>query len=455
MTPSLVEFLMRNENYKITIGSNIIEDAQAIADKYPGRAESCFLDVGDAEALKALVEKNDIVISFVPPFLHPKIFQACTDAKRNLVTASYISEEMKGFDQQAKDNDLIFLNECGLDPGIDIMSTMKIKDQVEAEGGKITKYESWCGGLPCAEDSDNPLGYKFSWDPKAVFKTSKNSATFLKDGEVVEIQPDDLLTEGTRNKNYLKCLNLEGYPNRDSLAFKEAFNFKDAKTFIRGTLRYGGFKIIMRALHQIGITDYETEFDQAKVKTLRDLTESFVEGVDPKVDEYAEELKSAFITDEEDQKLISRLLQKITDKENTDDIINSWKFFELFNADRVLKPEWKTPLDALSAISLEKMSYADGERDFVIMKHIFQIENKEGESKELHSTMFASGDRVGSGGYSIMAKTVGFTAGIAVNLILQGKIQARGVHSPKTPEFYNQILELLEQENIKLVEEEI
>jgi len=446
---------MRKKNYVITIASNILEDAKAIADEYPGRAHSCYLDVSNEEATKELIEQNDIVISFIPPFLHPKIFKACADAKRNLVTASYISEEMMTYDEQAKKDGLIFLNECGLDPGIDIMSTMKIKDEVEAKGGKITKYESWCGGLPCAEDSDNPLGYKFSWDPKAVFKTSRNQATFLKDGEVINIQPDDLLSEGTRVKDYVKALNLEGYPNRDSLAFKEAFGFKDAKTFVRGTIRYGGFRIIMRALHQIGITEAVQEIDQSKIKTLRALTESFAEGIDAKVEDYTEQLNSASITDEEDQKLISKLLQKIDNKDNIVDIINSWKFFELLNPDRNIEESWKTPLDALSAISLEKMSYGEGERDFVVMKHIFEIETAEGEKKTLHSTMLATGDKVGSGGLTVMAKTVGFAAGAAVNLILEGKIKAKGVLSPKTPEFYNQILPILEEDNITLVEEEV
>ena len=452
MTPSLVSYLMRNDHYSITIASNIINDARAIAGKYPGRADACFLDVGDEEQTINLVKDYDIVISYIPPFLHPKIFKACSLAKIHLVTASYLTDDMLKYDKECKKDDVIFLNECGLDPGIDIMSTMKIKDEIEAEGGKITKYESWCGGLPCAEDSDNPLSYKFSWEPKAVFSTSKNSATFLKDGKVVKVEAEDLMKGGTRPKNYSSALNLEGYPNRDSSVFKKAFNFKDAKTFIRGTLRYGGFSIIMRALHQIGITNADFQIDHRKIKTMRDLTKSLVKDVTPKVDDFTLEFENSYISDKEDQELISCLLQKVPDRENYVKIINSWKFFELFNGERKIKEEWKTALDALSAISLEKMSYAEGERDLIIMKHIFEIETSEGKKKLLHSTMIASGDRIGSSGFSAMAKTVGFTTAIGVNLILEGKIKARGVLSPKTPEFYEQMLPILEEDGIKVSE---
>lgn len=314
---------------------------------------------------------------------------------------------MAKYHDKVVEKGLIFLNECGLDPGIDIMSTMKVKDEVEREGGKIVKYESWCGGLPSAEDADNPLSYKFSWDPKAVFKTSKNSAKFLKDGEVVNLEPDELLEAGTKVKEYMKSMNLEGYPNRDSLTFRDAFGFKDAKTFIRGTLRYGGFGIIMQALHQIGFTDPHLQIDHSKVKSFRDLAEFLAEGYVADLTGLDDVFDKSNITDEDDKKLISRLIQKITDRKNLYSIVSSWKFFELLNPNRLITKHMKTPLDVLSVVSLEKMSYEEGERDLVVMKHLFEIERKNGKIDRLHATMIASGDKIGSGGLSIMAKTVG------------------------------------------------
>lgn len=453
MVPGLVSFLVRNKRNLITIASNILEDAEAIVRQYPARCSATLLDVNDHKDTTDLVKAHDIVISYVPPFLHPKIFKACIDAERNLVTASYISPEMLSFDEEAKSKGLLFLNECGLDPGIDIMSTMKVKDEVERAGGKIIKYESWCGGLPSAEDADNPLSYKFSWDPKAVFNTSKNSARFMKDGEVVDIEAHHLLNKGTENKPYLKSLSLEGYPNRDSLTFKEAFGFKDAKTFVRGTLRYGGFGVIMEALHQIGFTDSHTQLDHSKIKTVRDLAESLAEGNEANTEGLEDLFKKVKIINVEDKVLISKLLQKVSNKEDSWAIVNSWKYFELLNDSYPVTEAQKTPLDVLSAISLKKMSYQHGERDLVIMKHIFEIETADGKIEELHSTMMASGDKIGSGGLSVMAKTVGYTTGVAVNLILDGKITTTGVWSPKTEDFYGKILPELEKDGIKVTEE--
>jgi len=162
-----------------------------------------------------------------------KVAVPCLEAGKNFVSASYISAEMRALDEKVKEKGLIFFNEIGLDPGIDIMGSMKIKDEVEAKGEKIISYESWCGGLPDAVSAaDNPLSYKFSWAPQAVFNTSKNSATFLEDGVVKTIEGKDLLTIGTSLKDFHPAYKIEGYPNRDSISFKNAFGFNDAQTFI-------------------------------------------------------------------------------------------------------------------------------------------------------------------------------------------------------------------------------
>ena len=244
MVPAMLEQLV--EKYTVTIGSNILADAEALASKHHEHATGLLLDVGNHEEVLNLIKQHDLVISYVPPFLHMKVAKPCLEAGKHMVTASYISPEMRALDTEVKKKGLIFFNEIGLDPGIDIMSSMKIKDEVEAQGGKIIGYESWCGGLPdavCA--GDNPLHYKFSWAPQAVFNTSKNSATFLVEGEEVTIEGKDLLSSGTSHKNFHPAYKIEGYPNRDSISFRNSFDFKDAKTFIRGTLRYEGFGMIM------------------------------------------------------------------------------------------------------------------------------------------------------------------------------------------------------------------
>ena len=326
--------------------------------------------------MTGLISGHDVAISYIPPFLHPQVAKACLAARVHLVTASYISPEMKELDAEAKEKGLIFINEVGLDPGIDIMSTMKVKDEVEEAGGKIVGYESWCGGLPDAINADNPLGYKFSWAPQAVFTTSKNQAVFLKDGEVVTIEGPELMTTGTTAKNVHMAYKIECYPNRDSISFKESFGFKDARSFVRGTLRYEGFSYIIRALHQIGITD-STELDHDKHKTIKDVTLELA-------DESPAHSQIAQVDDfdfgsEENQALAKKLLNKCSeeDPKRVRDIIKSWLYFELFS-DIPLNGKGKNYLDAFCNACGEKLWYKDGEKDMVLMKHIFTIVDSSG-----------------------------------------------------------------------------
>ncbi len=44
------------------------------------------------------------------------------------------------------------------------------------------------------------------------------------------------------------ALNLEGYPNRDSLKYKSLYGLDDAVTVLRGTLRYSNYAFIMRSI---------------------------------------------------------------------------------------------------------------------------------------------------------------------------------------------------------------
>lgn len=136
--------------------------------------DAVYLDVSDTAAIEKQIKGYNIVISFVPPWLHMPVLTACVKQGISVATSSYVSPDMMKLDAEAKQKGLTILNECGLDPGIDIMGTMKIVDEAKARGWKIVSYESFCGGLPVAEQADNPLGYKFSWNPGAAIKASRN-----------------------------------------------------------------------------------------------------------------------------------------------------------------------------------------------------------------------------------------------------------------------------------------
>lgn len=214
-----------------------------------------------------LIKQHSLVISFIPPWLHMHVLRPALEAGVNVVTSSYVSPDMESIHEQAKQKGLIFLNECGLDPGLDIMGTMKIVHEAQKNGHRVVGYESYCGGIPVAEQADNPLGYKFSWNPGASIKASRNVATFMRDGKrVVSHEP---LKEVKPVDDVSIAMRLEVFPNRDSTVFLSKFGMEDAKTFIRGTIRYQGFSAVISAFHDIGITS--DDLCPAEVKTIRDL----------------------------------------------------------------------------------------------------------------------------------------------------------------------------------------
>lgn len=193
-------------------------------------------------AIAELVVRHKLVISFIPPFLHMKVLKVCLDKGVHMTTSSYVSQEMEAMHAEATKKGLTFLNEIGLDPGIDIMGTMKILHEAQEKGWRVVSYESYCGGLPVAEHATNPMGYKFSWNPGAAIKASRNAATFKRDGKKVTVP--EPLKDVRFCDDVSVAMKFEVYPNRDSLSFMDKFGMQDCETFIRGTFRYKGFSAV-------------------------------------------------------------------------------------------------------------------------------------------------------------------------------------------------------------------
>ena len=227
--------------------------ADALIDGHPdGRTAS--LDVQDNKSLENMVAKSNLVISLLPYTYHVLVARYCLQHKVHLVTTSYVSSEMNSLDKAAKEKGLLFLNEIGLDPGIDHMSAMKIIHDVKARSGEIVEFESCCGGLPAPDANDNPFGYKFSWSPKGVVMAGRNPAEYLKDGKEIKIRGEDLF-----ENNWLKEVKglgqLEVYPNRDSMLYQSLYGLDNIKTLFRGTFRYSGWCETLLKIVQLGYLD--------------------------------------------------------------------------------------------------------------------------------------------------------------------------------------------------------
>ena len=127
---------------------------------------------------------------------------------------------------QLKKKDLVFMNEIGLDPGIDHMSAMQIINRIRDKGGKMLLFESFTGGLVAPESDNNLWNYKFTWNPRNVVLAGQGgTAKFIQEGSYKYI-PYHKLFRRTEFMNIEGYGTFEAYANRDSLKYREAYGLK-------------------------------------------------------------------------------------------------------------------------------------------------------------------------------------------------------------------------------------
>ncbi len=418
-----VRYLLQQDNLQVTCASRTVSKAEKLVEGY-SNGTALPINVNDREELAALIRENDIIVSLLPWVHHQKVADLCLELNKNMATTSYVSAELKKLDDAVKEKGLLFLNEIGVDPGIDHMSAMQVINMVQDEGGKVLHFYSNTGGLPAPEDNDNPFGYKFSWSPKGVVLASRNSASWLENGKVVEIPGAALFM------NYL-VENIEGledkyevYANRDSVPYKDLYGLEDALTVKRGTYRNLGWCDTLKKMVDLGLVD---ESAVEKGITFKQMMARLVGAVDG-------------------EDVMQKAAQKV-DLSIDDPIIKRLEWLGLFSDEVV--PDFDNVLDVLSQQMQDKLYFADGEIDMIAMQHKFTIENADGSQDLITSTLIDYGIPNGD---SSMARTVSLPLGIGVRMMAEGKMNLTGVQIPNMPEVYEPVLAELENLGIKMVE---
>ncbi len=407
-----VEYLTRKDTNKITVAGYTLKEAQQLADKFDC-VQPIQLDVANKQALLDSVGDYDVVVSLVPAPFHLLIAKVCILLKTHMVTASYQTPEMQALNVDAQQAGICILNEIGLDPGIDHLAAMEIIDKAHEKGETIESFVSWCGGIPEPDDNDNPLGYKFSWEPKGAIKVLQNDAFYQHNNELIEVHGTDLMSWATPIK--ITKLKLECYPNRNSIDYKEIYGLQNIKDIIRGTLRYQGFCGIFQAVKDLGLMQEKAHDVNQNVSW----------------EDYIMELNNA--------KTLSDIKAKISSKAY---LALEWLgCFADANKVRVME----TPLDTLCDLLLQKLQYQESEKDMVVLQHKFVIKKADGSRYFISSVLKEIGN---PNGYSAMAKTVGYPAAMAAQLIAEGFVQSKGVVLPVSKDFYQPLLKLLKKENI-------
>ncbi|HVN56934.1 MAG TPA: saccharopine dehydrogenase C-terminal domain-containing protein [Bacteroidales bacterium] len=419
----MVEFLLQN-GFSIMVASPMKDRAEEMIAGNPN-GKALFWTMDDQSVLDRLVAEHDIAVSLLPYSFHSAVARVCLKHRRPLVTTSYVQREMKEMEQEAKNEGVLFLNEIGLDPGIDHMSAMKIIDHIHGRGGAVNEFYSICGALPAPEAANNPLRYKFSWSPKGVVMASRNSALYLKDGRKVFVEPVNLFRD-TFETDFPGVGKMDVYPNRDSISYKEIYGIPEAKTMFRGTFRFKGWCETLDLMKSMRMLD-DDQADYSGFTFTDFIRERAGLGAGDPVNALGEKYA--------------------VDKKGTAIKALEWLgFFD--NKDMGYK--MTTPFEITSDLMISKMPLGGNERDMVVLQHTFKATYPDGRKETIRSSMLDFGTPATN---TSIARTVALPASIAVKLILDGKIRLSGVYRPVVPEIYMPVLEGLEQLNIRMKEE--
>ncbi|XP_065673366.1 alpha-aminoadipic semialdehyde synthase, mitochondrial isoform X2 [Hydra vulgaris] len=422
----LVEYLSRDGSVHLTAVSSVNDEAEYLAQKYKNTVPVVMDVTKSKERLRGLINQSDLVVSLLPYTFHPEIAKVCISERKNMLTASYVSPEMKSLHQSALEAGITIFQEIGLDPGIDHLLAMKCFDEVKEDGGKVVSFLSYCGGLPAPEDAGNPLRYKFSWSPRGALMTALNGACYMQDGKIVKIEPGQLF-QSCKPLDFFPGFNLEGYPNRDSTAYIEKYGLNDIKTMLRGTMRYKDFSVAVIGMLKLGLLNPKKVpgFEAGTSTTWGKLINILLGSHDLRGDSL-----SIIVYDKIGRNDIS--LKAIQD-------------LGLICSETKIEAK-DTPLDTLADYLSKKLIYAKGERDLVLLRHQIGIEWPNGKMETRNISLVAYGD---PDGYSAMARTVSIPAAIAAKMILDGDVATKGNIIPLTKDLYLPILKNLALENIK------
>lgn len=387
-------------------------------------------DINNEKQRDKEISTADIVISMLPASFHPKVAEACIKYSVHLVTASYVSKEMRNLEVEAKEKGILLLNECGLDPGIDHMSAMKVIDDIRDAGHELTAFETFTGGLLAdSVQDDNPWEYKFTWNPRNVVLAGQGVVKFIQEGKYKYI-PYHKLFRRTEQVFIPGYGYFEGYANRDSLKYLDVYNLQGIGTIYRGTFRRPGFCKAWDVFVQLGATDDSYAMEGVANMTHRDFINSFL---------------SYNPNDSVELKLAHYMQVDVDGPE-----MHKMKWLGLFDNDHVGLHEG-TPAQILEHILKKKWTLKPDDKDMIVMWHKF-LYLESGEEKEIHSTLIATGD---DSLHTAMSKTVGLPVGIAAVKILTGEINVTGVQVPIKREIYGPILEELKQLGFEMTEKQI
>jgi saccharopine dehydrogenase-like NADP-dependent oxidoreductase len=412
---SLIKYLLDHAeqfDWKVRVVDKDISFAASKIANHP-RGSAMEMNALDQKVRAPFIESSDLVISMLPAVFHPQVVRDCITYRKPVITPSYVTPELEAMAADIAEAGIPVLMELGLDPGIDHMSAMQIIHNIEFQGGKLLRFESFTGGLVAPENDNNPWNYKFTWNPRNVVLAGQGGAArYIQEG-LFKYIPYHKLFSRVKPIEIDGHGEFEGYANRDSLKYRSIYKLGDIPTLFRGTLRRAGFSRAWNVFVQLGMTDDGYKVDNVENLTWRKFTNTFLSyHVDLPVEEK---------------------LQKYLDV--SDIVMDKLRWIGIFD-DTPIGLKEGTPAQILQHKLEQKLSLDPGDKDMIVMWHRFNY-MLDGRENEIHASMVVLGDDEDHTG---MAKTVGLPVAIAAKLLLTNKLNVKGIHFPTIPELYDPIL---------------
>ncbi len=410
-------------NLSLRVGDLLMSNAKKVADLVPNSTYFQF----DITADKPLETHDvDLVISMLPAHLHGKVAQSCLESSTHLITASYLNPQIESLHLEAKKKGIQFIMECGLDPGIDHMSAMTLIDKIKSQGGEISSFASYTGGLIAPESDDNPWGYKFSWNPRNVVLAGQGVVKF-KFNNALKYIPYSSVFKRTEEVCIPHIGTYEAYANRNSLHYLDAYKLSNCPSVFRGTLRNIGFCEAWDFLITLGLTNDSFAIRNCKGMTYRNFLDSF--------------LPYSTLTVEEK-------IDNLLNTKNKSNVFEKLNWLGLFSETKITLDN-ASPAQILQQILELKWKLKPEDKDMVLMVHRIEFETK---NKKYSTISYCK--LIGENSKNTaMAKTVGIPVGIATKLLLQKKIKTKGILIPTLPELYTPILEELKKYGVVFMTE--
>ncbi len=413
----------------VTVGDRNRDLAARAVGGHP-RGEAIDFDVNDAEMRGTQMERSAVVVNLLPQHFQSVVAWDCLQHGRHLISVSYKDRRMQALDRDAQRKGLLFLTEVGLDPGIDLMSSMALIHQVHERGGVVESLESYGSGVPAPEVDSNPLRYCVTWNPRNVAMAGEQGAQYLAGGQI-KIVPWHQLFHHSWPKEIDGIGLMEAYPNRDSLSYRDKFGIPDAQTLIRGTLRYPGWSETWHQIVRLGLPNEHIVIPDLKRRSFREMVEMF--------------LPSSISGPDVEWRVANYLGVSRTGR-----IMDNLRWLGLFSREPS-GIKGTTPADALIHLLTTRLPLPEDGRDVIILLHeIVARYPREDDRRERASSLLVHYGE--PGGTTAMARTVGLPAAIAVDLLLDGDLPLTGCHIPTHPAIYEPILQRLETEGLRFHE---